>query len=162
MTTALWVRCVKCGKQTDTDHSREGVCRDCVVVKLVEPYRETYLRLIQKRKRYELVGRLRQFNDSQRIDAEKRIIIKLRMYAPWMTAAELSKYLMDCRQEAEGRIVQLLRGAVKILVAQPQDVRDHFAKTFSVPSMLGSGEETVGANTGIGVHRKFKLEVGKK
>lgn len=162
MTTALWLRCVKCGKQTDTATSRDGVCRDCIVTKLMLPDRERYLRLIQKRKRYELHGKLRNFNDGQRMDAEKKIVTKLRMYAPWLTIQDLSKYLMDCRQEGEGRVVSLVKGEVKILVAKPSDVSDHFAKSVVVPAMLGSDTQVVGAHEGIGFHRKYNLEDVKK
>ena len=95
-------------------------------------------------------------------DAEKHVVTRLRMYAPWLSRQNLESYLVDCRQEGEGRIVALAKGEIKILVAKPGDVSKHFADAVIAERMLGSDVRTVGANVGIGSHRKYNLEDVKK
>lgn len=114
----IHLRCTKCNSNTTARLSTNGVCRDCILADLVALERARYVALLTKKYRYAVAGKLHAFNDDQRFKAEKKLIIKLRTFGPWLGAAELEAYLRECRMEAESRTA----GVKRIYVAHAGDV----------------------------------------
>jgi len=108
------LNCTRCGRPTDTDHSRGAVCIECLVRKAVSADLAEYRRLWAKRRRYLRVGA--SHNDKQITHLATRINRKVHALLSGAQAIEFFNALLH---EARGR-AESLDG--RILVAQTGDL----------------------------------------
>lgn len=112
--------CRTCGKATDSDHSRDAVCIECIVRKSIAPDLAEYKRLWKKRRRYARAGA--NHNDRQISHLAKRMNAKVHGLVGGTKAIEFFNQLLhDARATAES-----LDG--RILVAQTGDLA-HLVKS---------------------------------
>jgi len=110
----LALRCQKCGRDTDTDHSRGAVCNECLVRAAIGPDLAEYQRLWAKRRRY---GRANaRHNDEQINRVARRINAKVHGAVSGPKAIEFFNQLLH---EARGLAESTSR---RIVVAQVGDV----------------------------------------
>ncbi len=108
------LRCQRCGKDTDTEHSQQGVCIECLVRAAVAPDLADYRRLWAKRRRY---GRAKApHNDEQINRIARRINVKVHGLVSGPKAVEFFNALLH---EARG-LAESFSG--KIVVAQAGDI----------------------------------------
>lgn len=108
------LRCTRCGKDTDTDHSRKAVCIECVVREAVAGDLAEYRRLWAKRRRYARRGN--PHNDEQISHLARRINGKVHALVGGPKAIEFFNALLH---EARG-LAESMGG--KIVVAQAGDI----------------------------------------
>lgn len=108
------LRCIRCGKDTDTDHSRKGVCLECLVREAVAVDLAEYRRLWAKRRRYR---RSRApHHDEQISRIARRINLKVHALVGGPKAIEFFNALLH---EARG-LAESVSG--RIVVAQAGDI----------------------------------------
>jgi hypothetical protein len=116
MTAAIALRCSRCGRETDTDHSRKTVCIECLVREAVAVDLASYARQWAKKRRYERYGRLR-FNPEIINRLSRRINAQVHALVSGPKAIEFFNQLLhEARAKAE------LTGGSRLVVAQPGDL----------------------------------------
>lgn len=112
MALVLLLHCTRCGKPTDTAHSRDSVCFECLVRQAIAADLDEYTRLWAKRRRY--LRRGATHPDEQLLRVTKRLNAKVHAVIRGEQGVEFfNRLLAEARDRADtvgGRI--LVAGSV--------------------------------------------------